>query len=121
MAEKYTSKKPCGPLTQEECDVWIDALENGGYRQITGALRRKCSYDSSKDGACMGFCALGVLEEAVGKKRANRFSIHTRVLDRTHQNKVWRANDIKRHTFPTIAKMIREDIKPHLPKEIKDD
>lgn len=112
MTKKYTSKNPCGPLTKEECQVWVDALRSGKYEQCEGFLRT----DSPNCGT--RFCVLGVLEEAVGKARDDMDlqRLHDDVLPSYLQEELYEQNDAD-VSFLELADHIEAHLLPELPDE----
>jgi hypothetical protein len=111
-------------ITQEQKDLWVNALESGKYPQCRGQLRMDMVTETS---AYTSYCCLGVLATVL--KLPFRDNVNLADEDGTSANyrplenllspslvpALWGLNDgthgNKEHTFPEIAAWIKENVK----------
>lgn len=94
------------PLTQEEKEVWLEALRSGNYKQGHKRLRRDTKY-----------CCLGVLNEVCSlgfsatypalQSGRDYFCLPEKV-----QQGLYVKNDYLKQTFAEIADFIETEINP---------
>lgn len=97
-------KQEC-EITKQECEIWIDALRSGKYKQGHGMLRTETSEG-------VEFCCLGVAQELFDLKHSSPDYVTPEWLKTAIQVELAYLNDDRNDSFSEIADHIEQKILP---------